>query len=71
MSQYSQAELLVLGSLSRINLHPKHQYQIDKMCVDFAFPEQKIAIEIDGPHHNTTRNHQKDANRDAFLQIKG
>jgi hypothetical protein len=39
--------------------------------IDFALPEEKIAIEIDGPQHKYSPNKEHDQRRDAFLQSQG
>jgi len=39
--------------------------------IDFAFPDHKIAIEIDGPHHLQKKRRQKDHIKDSVLKKHG
>jgi len=64
----SKTERILLKELNRINLKPKTQYKISRMTVDFAFPKQKIVVEIDGPYHRRRRQTEADHNRDDYLQ---
>jgi len=70
-NKISITEEKVFVELGKIGLHPEMQYQIDRLCVDFAFVKEKIAIEIDGPQHLKPEQKKKDGNRDDFLQTKG
>jgi len=47
------------------------QYPIYKYILDFAFPDRKIAIEIDEKHHLFKSVKAKDAERDTWLKSKG
>ena len=67
----SKTEKILLKELNRINLKPKIQFKISKMTVDFAFPKNKIVIEIDGLYHRTRKQTESDHNRDDCLQSKG
>ena len=75
MEKYSKTELILLNELKKLGLNPEHQYKIDKLTVDFAFPKKKIAIEIDGLigefHHGKEPQKRRDGNRDDFLQSQG
>lgn len=58
-------------AMKEIGLNPKSQYKIDQMTVDFAFPEQKLVIEVEGPHHQQEECIVKDFNRDCVLKRLG
>ena len=58
-------------ALNKINLYPKAQYKIDKIRVDFAFPEYKLVIEVDGKYHDSLEQQEKDKRRRLFLDIEG
>lgn len=47
-------------------------YDVDFFEIDIAFPEIKLAVEIDGwDYHNTSSQRLKDKNRQAYLEAKG
>lgn len=47
----------------------KWQYPIaDRYIIDVAFPDEKIAVEIDDDTHRCIKKIRKDAQRDSFLQ---
>ncbi|MBI2130202.1 DUF559 domain-containing protein [Candidatus Woesearchaeota archaeon] len=58
-------------SLKRIGLNPKSQYKIDQMTVDFAFPDDGIIVEINGPYHKTEEQILRDKRRLFVLHKKG
>ena len=39
--------------------------------VDFHWPDRKLAVEIDGPHHGRPRDRHADARQDRALQAAG
>lgn len=39
--------------------------------IDFAFTEIKLAVEVDGPHHQTRRQRKHDCFRDKMLRREG
>lgn len=39
--------------------------------IDFAYPEVRLAIEVDGPHHRLPENRARDARRDRRLRAMG
>lgn len=57
--------------LSRWNLLDRQQYRVGKYRLDFAWPDQKIGIEADGPHHWRPDVAMKDAIRDSWLRSQG
>lgn len=65
-------EYVVLEAMNRIGLHPKHRQLIGKLAVDFAFPELKLAVELDGEHHHEAdKNLRGAAERDTYLKSMG
>lgn len=46
-------------------------YPVGKYKLDFAWPDIKVYIEIDGEQHYTEENIQKDEIRDSFLKDNG
>lgn len=47
------------------------QFPIGRYRLDFAWPDLKIALEIDGWHHRSPEGAQRDARRDAKLRADG
>jgi very-short-patch-repair endonuclease len=47
------------------------QYQVKRFCIDFAFVEQKIALEVDGKQHDYPGGREHDEKRDAILSALG
>ncbi len=58
----------LLEAMKKIGLNPETQYKISRMTVDFAFPEEKIAIEVNGPYHYTEE--QKMADKKRYFALK-
>lgn len=48
-----------------------HQLQFSIYQIDFAFPEYKLAVEIDGHTHTTEKVKKIDNRRDKYLESKG
>ncbi|TAL57591.1 MAG: DUF559 domain-containing protein [Nanoarchaeota archaeon] len=46
------SERKLFEAMKKIGLDPIPQYKISQMKVDFAFPDEMIAIEINGPMHD-------------------
>lgn len=67
----SETENILFRELNKKGLFPERQYQIDKMHVDFAFPKEKVVIEIDGKHHLVEEEKIRDGNRDEMLMNFG
>lgn len=63
MNTVSKVEDMLFESMKKIRLKPVRQHLISKMHVDFAFPDKKIAIEVDGPHHRTRQEIERDEKR--------
>lgn len=68
----SSIEKAMAKAFKEIGLSPEAQYPIDKLTVDFAFPEKKLAIECDGTywHGNKAQKH-RDFKKDRVLKKFG
>lgn len=65
-------ELLIIEILNmwgyKINEDYFRQYPIgDKYVLDFAFPNEQVAIEVNGEGHYTKEGRKKDKQREKFL----
>lgn len=68
----SKTEKRLLFEMNRIGLNPKPQYKISRMHVDFAFPEDKVIVEVDGKEfHGSEKARKQDYERDRYLQTIG
>lgn len=54
-----------------IGLDPKPQYIISDMTVDFAFPDKKLVVEINGPNHDSEESKIIDRKRHFVLRRLG
>jgi hypothetical protein len=57
--------------LARLGQGPEQQYRIGRYRVDFAWPEQKIALEADGWWHRSPEGSARDRERDSWLRSQG
>jgi len=68
----SKAEELLEEAMRDIGLDPEPQYDFPNenifMTVDFAFPKQKLVVEVDGPHHKEEFQKDADKKRDYILR---
>lgn len=65
-----EAHFFIFAVMEFLDLEP--QYTVDQCRLDFAFPNEKIAIEIDGhEYHKTKEQRTNDARRERYLQSKG
>lgn len=71
--ELSFPEVLLLKALrSRPDgLKFRSQFPIGPITDDFVCLSHRLAIEVDGESHNRGDQPQRDAARDAFLQLKG
>jgi very-short-patch-repair endonuclease/uncharacterized protein YcfL len=53
----NRVEYSLYVAMKGLGLNPKPQYKIDEMTVDFAFPDEKLVVEVYGPYHE--REEQK------------
>lgn len=49
----------------------RRQFPIDRYIVDFACPEKRIIVEVDGSQHGADRAIAYDAVRTEYLQSRG
>jgi very-short-patch-repair endonuclease len=71
IEKVSNTELELLHYMNKKGLFPKVQYKFDKIHVDFAFPKEKLVIEIDGGYHFTEIQGTKDMHREEYIQSLG
>jgi very-short-patch-repair endonuclease len=59
-------------NLAAMRLHRAgHQHRVGRYRLDFAWPQIKLGLEIDGPHHFRPDVAVKDTFRDSELQDQG
>jgi very-short-patch-repair endonuclease len=69
---YSPLELLLHRQLWDIGLEARENYEVHGYRIDLAFPEKKLAIEIDGfEFHTGVKQKENDAKRQANLEALG
>lgn len=72
MNKISRTEDILFESMNKIGLYPKRQYPISKHHVDFAFPEQKLIIEVDGwEYHKDRKQREIDEKRRDIAENLG
>ena len=49
----------------------RFQHLVMPYILDFALPDQMVAIEVDGPSHFTTKGVESDRERTAKLEARG
>jgi len=54
-----------------LGLKFRRQVQIDGYIADFCCRELRLVVEVDGKFHETQEQAAHDANRDAYLKIRG
>lgn len=57
--------------LSLFGVLDQMQHRTGKYRIDFAWPDRKIALEADGPHHWRPDVAMKDVVRDSYLRSRG
>jgi very-short-patch-repair endonuclease len=70
----SVPEARVAYRLARFGISPKEvvtQAKVGKFRLDFALPDVKVAIEVDGPLHRLPEMAVKDLERDLWLVHEG
>jgi very-short-patch-repair endonuclease len=58
-------------AMKSIGLFPVPQFKISRMTVDFAFPNEKLVVEINGPYHNKEEQKIRDQKRWFALKNEG
>jgi len=78
LSLESPIEAMLLHEQPHINFNTdtlhfvEPQYVIGQYRVDFAFPDQKVVVEVDGhEYHKTKEQRTNDAKKDRFLMSNG
>jgi len=69
--QTSKAERVLKIKLNNKNIYPVSSARISNMIIDLAFPNEKVAIEIDGKDHLKWEQFKKDSRRDYWLEKNG
>src|SRR3989344_1894669 len=67
----NRTEFALYKSMLAIGLKPEPQYKISDMTVDFAFPDKKLVIEVNGSHHDEDEQQIKDYKRWCVLDNLG
>jgi very-short-patch-repair endonuclease len=49
----------------------RRQHPIDRYVLDFYCPAARVAVELDGPHHDDDEQREHDARRTAVLARRG
>jgi very-short-patch-repair endonuclease len=49
----------------------EQQYRVGRYRLDFAFPDVKMGLEVDGWHHRSPEGAARDAERDSWLRSQG
>lgn len=49
----------------------EQQYRVGSYRIDFAWPDVRVALEVDGWHHRSPEGAAKDALKDSFLRSRG
>jgi very-short-patch-repair endonuclease len=76
MDKISKTEDILYEAMLDLGLKPERQYsfkQIEKYGykLDFAFPKERVNIEVDGIHHLTKERRKQDNKRDDVLDSFG
>jgi len=68
---FNVTERKLYDAMKEIGLNPSPSHKISRMTVDFAFPDEKLAIEINGPYHKSEKQKTADQKRWFVLQKNG
>ena len=49
----------------------RRQFGVDQYVLDFYCPERKLAVEIDGPTHDSAEAKNRDKARQSHIEFKG
>ena len=67
----SYPETFFMGLLEDNKIKYRREYKMGRYFIDFAIMEKKIALEIDGAHHQIKEVKEKDKRKDKFLNELG
>ena len=70
-TELTLCEALTLGALLARGYAPEVQMPIGAYVADFAFPTNKLILEIDGRNHDSPERKAKDITRDNWLTSQG
>ena len=59
MNKPSKTEDILFESMKNLGLKPDRQYPISKHHVDFAFPREKLIVEVDGWQYHKSREQRE------------
>lgn len=72
MPRISSLEVRMSEAFRSIGLSPSPQFVIDYFIVDFAFVDERLAVECDGTYwHGREEQKKKDRKKDGYLKSKG
>ena len=72
LGRLSNAERELLAALRTAGLSPVPQYAVGKFNIDLAFPEGKLAVEVDGGMwHEEHKKRRADIEREIALEAQG
>jgi very-short-patch-repair endonuclease len=72
INRLSEIEQVFADEFAACGLFPRSQYAVGKFNIDFAFVEQRIAVEIDpGNWHSAKRKRVLDEEKDSVLVAQG
>jgi very-short-patch-repair endonuclease len=68
----SYLERVFAQALTLAGIHANPQFQIGPFTVDFAIPQQSVAVECDGDYwHSLPECRRRDHRKDAYLSARG
>jgi very-short-patch-repair endonuclease len=71
LPKYSKTELILQNEMNLIGLKAESQYPISRMHVDFAFPEKKLVVEVDGPYKRNRQGEEIKNRRRSVCESLG
>jgi very-short-patch-repair endonuclease len=70
-AQLNENEKQIMKLLNSVGLNPIPQYAFDVYNIDLAFPEQKVAVEVDSCWHNRPSKVAGDKKKESVLKAAG
>jgi len=67
----NRIEYTLFLAMRGLGLDPKPQYHISNLIADFAFPDEMLVVEINGPDHDTEDGIARDKKRWYVLNERG